>query len=237
MQKADGDQYFRIGNASRLISFVGLNEAVKFLGGQYVHEGEKPLSLAEEITKHLLQNVHRYAKKPETRTYPSMLPEATAAKRLAELDVEKYGWAKVCVQGTKEQPFYTDMVTTPLEVDIPWKERLNIEEKFHKITPGGHLAIVQLDDSEHDPESLLSATKNIVKTYEIGLYAYSRNLAYCNQCQKTFYGILSKCPICGSVNNMVCFSRMSAKYLPTSRWITAKRLILEKRKSYNLAAN
>ena len=236
-QRADGDQYFRIGNASRLISFVGLNETVKSLAGQYLHEGEKPLSLAEEITKHLLQGVHRYAKKPEARTYPSMLPDAAAAKRLAELDVEKYGWAKVCVQGAKEHPFYTDMVTTPLEVDIPWKERLNIEEKFHKLTPGGHLAIVQLDDSEHDPQSLLSATKHIVKTYEIGLYAYSRNLAHCNQCQKTFYGILSKCPTCGSVNNLVCFSRMSTKYLPTSRWIPAKRLVLEKRKSYNLTAN
>jgi ribonucleoside-triphosphate reductase len=237
MQKADGDQYFRIGNASRLISFVGLNETVKSLTGQFVHEGEKPLSLAEEITKHIFQAIHKYAKKPETRTYPSMLPDAAAAKRLAELDVEKYGWAKVCAQGVKEHPFYTDMVATPLEFDMPWKERLKIEEKFHKLTPGGHLAIVQLDDSEHDPETLLSATKHILKTYEIGFYTYSRNLAHCSQCQKTFYGIMSKCPLCGSVNNLVCFSRMSAKYLPTSRWINARRLVLEKRKSYNLTAN
>ncbi len=163
-----------------------------------------------------------------------MVPNANAAKRLAELDVERYGWARVKVQGGKEQPFYTDMVAVPLKADIPWKNRLSIEQRFHKLTPGSHLALIQLADSEQNPDELLSATRQITKTYHVGLYAYNRNLAYCTRCQKTFYGVVPKCPLCGSVNMLVCFSRVPAKHLASSRWTPAQRIALGGRAPYVL---
>jgi len=231
-QKPNGNHYLRLENASRLISIVGLNETVQSLFGKAIHEDGKALDFAQEIVKYLFQNVQKYAKKPEARTYFSMVPSPNAATRLAQLDVEKYGWAKVHAQGTKEQPLYTDMVAVPLKTNISWKERLIIEEKFHKLTPGNHLFVMQLADSEQNPNKLLSVTKHIVSTYDIGLYAYNRNLAYCVNCQKTFYGTPSKCPLCGSVNMLVCFSRVSAKYLPASHWGLAQQSALSERTSY-----
>ncbi len=216
-QKADGNHYFRIENASRLISFVGLNETAQALSGKAMHENGKALDFAEEVMKHLSRNVRKYTKKPETRAYSSMVPSPGAAKRLAELDLERYGWAKVQAQGTKEQPLYTDMVAVPPKTDIPWKERLSIEEKFHRLSPGSHLALVQLADSEQDPNELLSTTKYVLNTYDIGLYAYDRNLAYCAHCQKTFYGILPKCPTCGSVDMLVFFSRVGSRFRAVRR--------------------
>ncbi|MGQ9460082.1 MAG: anaerobic ribonucleoside-triphosphate reductase [Candidatus Bathyarchaeaceae archaeon] len=233
-QEADGDRYFRLENASRLVSFVGLNETMESFLGKALHQDDKTLSFAEKIVKHLSQNIQRYTKKPETRAALAMIPNTDAAKRLAELDLEKYGWAKVRARGTREQPFYTDLAALPLETDISWKERLSIEERFHKLTPGGHLAIIQLADSEQDPNELLSATKEIVGAYAVGLYAFNRHLAYCASCQKTFYGILSRCPSCGSVNMLYCFSRVSAKQLPSSFWSPAQRSALSKRVSYVL---
>jgi len=161
-----------------------------------------------------------------------MLPSPDAAERLAELDVEDSGWAKVHAQGTRELPFYTDMVAIPLTMNIPWKDRLGIEERFHQLTTGGHLALVQLADSEHEPERLLSATREIVATSKVGLYTFSRNLAYCASCKRVFNGILQKCPDCGSVNMLVCFSRVSAKYRPSSFWNSAQRSALINRISY-----
>ena len=228
-QEVEGNQYLRIKNASRLVSFVGLNETIKSLSGEYAYENDKALNLAEEIMRHLTRNVKRYTKKPETRVSLALLPNAIASKRLAELDLEQYGWAEINVQGTKEHPFYSDMNMIPLETNISFKERLSIEEKIHKLTSGGHLAIIQLDDSDYDNNQLFSTTNNILKTYKIGFFAYNRNLAHCNSCQKTFYGILSKCQLCGSANTLVNFSRMSAKYLPLSHWTPAKRLVLSKR--------
>ena len=233
-QKANGNHYFRTENASRLVSFVGLNEAVQSLFGKAIHEDGKALDFAREMVKLILRTVQRYAKKPETRAAVSMVPNPDAAKRLAELDVERYGWAGVRARGTKEQPFYTDMIAVPLDTRISWKERLSIEGEFHKLSPGGHLAILQLADSEQDPNELLSATKHIVRSYDIGLYAYNRNLAYCAHCQSTCYGIPPKCPVCGSINMLICFSRVSAKYLPASHWAPAQRIALGERASYML---
>jgi ribonucleoside-triphosphate reductase len=232
-QKADGDQYFRIENASRLVSFVGLNETIESFFGKGLQEDET-LDFAEKIVKYLSSNVQRSAKKPETRASLAMVPNADAAKRMAELDAEKYGWAKVRARGSREQPFYTDMVALPLEADVPWKKRLSVEEKFHKLTPGSHLALIQLADSEQNPNEILSATKEIVGNHAVGLYVFNRHLAYCASCQKTFYGILARCPSCGSVDMLHCFSRVSAKHLPSSLWLPAQRFALSKRASYAL---
>jgi len=236
-QKANGDQYFRIENASRLVSFVGLNETIESFFGKALHQDKETLDFADKIVNYLSHNVQKYAKKPETRASLAMVPNAEAAKRLAQLDVEKCGWAKVRAQGTREQPFYTDMAALPLNTDVSWKERLSIEERFHKLTPGSHLGIIQLADSEQDPSELLSATKEIVGRHAIGLYAYNRHLAYCANCQKTFYGILSRCPSCGSVDMLYCFSRAPAKHLSSSFWTPTQRSAFSKWVSYMIISS
>jgi len=208
MQKTDGDRYFRIENAVRLVSFVGLNETIQaFFGKPLKQEGET-LDFAKKIVSYLSSEIKKYSKKPETRASLAMVPAGDAAKRLAELDAEKYGWAKVRAQGTREKPFYTDLVALPLGVDVSWKERFRVEERFHRLTPGGHLAVVSLVDVEQDPDDLLSVTRDVAGTYGVGFYVFNRNLAYCASCQKTFYGKLARCPACGSVNMLQSFSRI-----------------------------
>ncbi len=104
------------------------------------------------------------------------------------------------------------MVAVPLEANIPWNERLKIEEIFHQLAVGSHLAVLQLVDTEQDPEKLLELTKRIATTYRIGLYAFNRNLTYCHRCEKAFFGQLLKCPSCGSVDALIRHRRVSAKY-------------------------
>ncbi len=208
MQKADGDQYFRLENAPRLVSFVGLNETIQAFFGKPMKQDGATLDFAKKIVSYLSSDVAKYSKKPETRLSLAMVPAADAAKRLAELDAEKYGWAKVRAQGTKEKPFYTDLVALPLGVDVSWKERFRVEERFHQLTPGGHLAVVSLADVEQDPDDLLAVTGDIAGNYGVGFYLFNRNIAYCASCQKILYGELERCPDCGSVNMLQSFSRI-----------------------------
>jgi anaerobic ribonucleoside-triphosphate reductase len=209
MQKIDGDQYFRIENAVRLVSFVGLNETIQaFLDRPLKLEGET-LDFAKKIVSYLSGDVEKYSKKPDTRASLAMVPSPVSAKRLAELDAERYGWAKVRAQGSREKPFYTDLVALPLDVEVSWKERLRLEEQFHRLTPGGHLCVIPvIDEPQTKPEDLLSITREIAGNYGVGLYVFNRNLAYCASCRQTFYGKLEKCPSCGSVNMLQSFSRM-----------------------------
>jgi len=215
-QRANGEQYIRVENSTRLVSFVGLTEAVESFVGKALHEDDKALGLAEEILSYIHNGVQKSMRKPETRPVSAMIPGSDSAKRLAELDVERYGWAKVHVKGSREQPFYTDLVAVPTQASVPLEERLKIEERLQHLATGGHLTVLPLEDAEQSPDTLLSTTKHVVTTSKIGLFTYNRSFAYCSRCRKTFSGQQSKCPVCGSVDSLVNFNRVSAKYVPIS---------------------
>ena len=211
-----GEQYARFENFTRLIGFVGLSEAVETLGGKSLYEDDKALDLAEQTVKHIHTSVKKSVRKPESRPVTAMVPSAKAAARLAQLDMERYGWAKVHAKGTKEQPFYTNLVTLPVQAKIASDERLKIEERIQQLTSGGHLTVIQVNEDEPDADRLLTLTRRLTSESKIGLYTFSRNFAYCGHCGKTVSGQPVKCPSCGSVDNLVGYTRASAKYAPVT---------------------
>jgi ribonucleoside-triphosphate reductase len=231
-QENRGNKYFRYENESRQLSFIGLNEAVESLSGAKIFEKDS-IELTERILTHILKRTSQFYRRPKKRLVVSSSPNPFAAKRLAELDLERYGRGKIHTQGTKEDPFYTDMVGVPLEESISLGKRLDVEEKIHQLTPGGHLAIIQISDLIEDQKDLIPFSMNILNNRQIGLYTYSRNLTYCIDCQNSFKKILPKCPVCGTTNKLASFGRMSAKYVPLSHWLTTKTYALKNRISYS----
>jgi len=211
--RSNGEQYVRLENFTRLISFVGLNETVEFLGGKPLQE-DKTQDLAEQIVKYIHDSVRKNVRKPESRPVTAMIPCASAATRLAQLDIERYGWAKVHVNGTKEQPFYTDLAVVPTQAKVSLDQRLKIEEKIQQLALGGHLTSLQIEEEELDPEKLLAFSKRLASEHKIGLYTFSRNFAYCSRCRKIVLGQPAKCSYCSLVDNMICYRRISAKYVP-----------------------
>ena len=196
MQKTNGDQYFRLENTTRTMVLLGINEAVQTLMGKEAAEDYgKAFVLTERILKHINAYTKKHTKKPQTRLTTAIIPNRTAAKRLARLDVEKYGWGVVKTQGTKRQPYYSDINTlSSLE-----KEHLSLEERIHQLTPGGHLALVEPQTPQPSAEELLNKTKQLI-TSNIGLFAYNLLLTYCHHCKTTSHGTHLKCPNCSSTN-------------------------------------
>ncbi len=208
----NGDPYYRLENASRLVGFVGLNEAVRSISGKSILDGDEQLKMALDIVNMLRKELESYIKAPEARYALSMIPNREAARRLAELDVEKYGLAKVKVKD-RRKPSYTDMTAVPIGENISLKDYLEIEEKFHDLSAGSHLTPIPIESEEKDAEKLLLTTKDIVRNYRVGLFTYSKNMAYCNSCDKLLYGTVLKCPHCGSVKTVIHYIRGSEGYL------------------------
>ncbi|UCG45244.1 MAG: hypothetical protein JSV58_00215, partial [Candidatus Bathyarchaeota archaeon] len=201
-QEIGGNRYFRLENATRLISIVGLSETVESFIDKPMHLDEAN-GFLDTLLGQLSKGVLNHAKKPETRLVPSTVSSLIAKERLAELDIEHCGWEKVRVQGSKEQPYYADMVALPLVDKGVWRKRMRIEEKLNRFASGSHLTRLQLPDAGQDPDELLSVTREIMGGYEVGLFTYTRNLTYCANCQKTFYGDLPKCSRCGSTDILI----------------------------------
>jgi len=212
--KSAGEPYARFENFSRLIGFVGLNEAVESMLGKSIHDDRRALELAEQIALYIHDGVGKSFRKPARRPASAMVPCASAAKRLAQLDVERYGWAKVKVKGTKDQPFYTDLVAVPLQAKVDLSERMKIEERIQLLALGGHLSVLELEEEQPDPATLLALSRKLASESRIGLYTFSRSLTYCSRCRKIFSGQPAKCPSCGSANSITSYRRISAKYAP-----------------------
>jgi anaerobic ribonucleoside-triphosphate reductase len=196
MQKTNGDQYFRFESATQTIVSVGLNEAVQTLMGKEATEDSgKAFVLTEKILKHINAYAKKHTKKPHTRQTTAIIPNPIAQKRLARLDVEKYGWGIVKTQGTREHPYYADIN----RISIKEKNHLNLEERIHQLNSGGHLTLIESEIPHPPPEELLAKTKQLVAS-NIGLFIYNLSLTYCRNCKDAFHDAHLKCPRCSSTN-------------------------------------
>ncbi len=197
-QRANGDQYFRLENASRAITSIGLAEAVEgIMVGQGYETADygKAFVLTERILRNISAYVKKQSKKPQIRLSSAVIPNKIASYRLAKLDVEKYGWGVVRAHGDKNSPYYVDIN----RVSLNEKERLQLEERIHQLTNGGHLTLIRPLDQQVSAEALQTQTKQVVAG-GIRFFAYDTSALYCNNCKSTFSGVQLKCPNCASTN-------------------------------------
>jgi anaerobic ribonucleoside-triphosphate reductase len=205
MHSANGDQYFRIENSARLINLIGLKETSETIGGKSIYEDENSLNFASKIVKHVLEFLPRG--RHEGRLLPSALPWADASERLAKQDIERFGVAKVRFLGTREKPYYSVYSRINLQ---NWENRLRIlgvEKELYEPLVGGNLTVLELGEAAYTPETLFMLTKKLAEDYKLRFFTYNRNLTYCSQCRKSWFGTLQKCPICCSVNTLTTLTR------------------------------
>ncbi|MDH5754679.1 MAG: ArsR family transcriptional regulator [Candidatus Bathyarchaeota archaeon] len=210
MQNVDGDQYFRLEYCSRLINLVGLKEAAEAFHGKNIYDDGKALEFAQQITQHILAFTRKIGKRRGKRLTPALLPSFKASERLAQLDIERYGIAKVRFSGTREKPFYSTVSKLTLQDgEIP-QEFLKVERKLRGLHAGGCLTVIELGKVEHNPDELMSLTKQIVENYGIEFFTYDRQLTYCVNCKRSWFGLLHKCPSCGATSTLTVFNRFTS---------------------------
>ena len=211
-QRSNGDTYFRIENCSRIINLAGFRESVEaFCGKSLSHEDS--LKFAEEITENLLTFKRKLSRRHGKRLFPAVLRSPEASTRLAQLDMEKYGVAKVKFSGSREHPFYSTTRRLSLQAGdfpvIPF-ESLEIEQKLKGLNAGGGLNIIELETAEYAPELLMKLTEHLVANKYLEFFTYRRVITYCDNCRKSWFGTLHKCPSCGSMSTLTTFDRFAA---------------------------
>ncbi|MEM2994565.1 MAG: anaerobic ribonucleoside-triphosphate reductase [Candidatus Bathyarchaeia archaeon] len=206
MHAVNGDQYFRLESCSGIVNLVGLKEAVEAFYGGKVGENEKVLEFALEIAQNIVEYLHNVGGKRGKRLFTAVLPDFEASERLAQLDIERFGVAKVRYSGTREKPFYSKMGKLALhngKVDL---EFLKFENIMQELCSGGSLTVVELGEADYKPEELALLTKQLFEDYKIAFLTYDRKLTYCANCRKSWFGFLHKCPSCGVINTLTYFN-------------------------------
>jgi anaerobic ribonucleoside-triphosphate reductase len=207
MQSVNGDQYFRLENSSHLMNLVGLKETVESFYGVDIREDEKALEFAEETTGFISDFTRKFGRRRRRRLIPSALPSFQASERLARLDIERFGIAKVRFSGTRRNPFYSTVTRLRLQDGKVLPEPFKLEEKTRGLCAGGNLSIIELGEEEYMPKELLHLTEQVVEKHDIEFFMYNRNLTYCVNCKRSWFGPVNKCPSCGAVSTLKTFSR------------------------------
>jgi anaerobic ribonucleoside-triphosphate reductase len=211
-QGSNGDTYFRLENCSRIINLAGFNESVEAFCEKSIIS-EESREFAEEIVKNLLAFKQKFSRRHGKRLFLGVMHNYEASVRLAQLDIEKYGVAKVKFSGTREQPFYSTTRRLSLQGgDFPIipSETLEIEQKLRGLQAGGSLSIIELENAKYTPEELMKLTEHLVANRYLEFFTYNRKVTYCANCKKSWFGALHKCPSCGSISTLTTFDRFTS---------------------------
>jgi len=208
MQSVNGDHYFRLENCSRIINLAGLKEALEAFNEKSIRENEKKLEFAEEIMQNILAYIQKIGRKRGKRLSTAIMLDFEASERLVQLDIERYGIAKVRFSGTREKPFYSTISKLILQ-DGKISPEPSIFERKMRGVHGGNLTVIDLGEVERKPDELMSLTKQIFEVYNMEFLTYNRKLTYCVNCKRSWFGLLHKCPSCGSTSTLTVFDRFA----------------------------
>ena len=208
MQGVNDDPYFRLENSSRLINLAGLREAVLAFRGKSIFEDEESLKFGEEIVQYVSDFVQKGGRRHGRRLLSAMLPDLEASERLAQLDIERYGVAKVRFSGTREKPFYSVINRIGLS-DAGLASDYLAVQRLQKLCAGGSLVVVELGEGERTTDALIAVSKQLVEGSALGLFTYDRKLTYCAACEKSWFGLLHKCPSCSAVGTLAFLDRFA----------------------------
>ncbi|MGD6851976.1 MAG: anaerobic ribonucleoside-triphosphate reductase [Candidatus Bathyarchaeia archaeon] len=209
LQKTHGDTYFRLENCTRIINLAGFREAVETFTEKPMGTKES-VAFTEEVIADLLSFKQKVGRRYGKRLYAVVLGNREAAERLAQLDIERFGVAKVKFSGTRDKPFYSTVKRITIKAGQPLVAppgTVEMAKVTRGLTAGGCLDLYQLEGAEFTAEALMDLTKRIIENDASDFFTYNRTVSYCSNCKKNHYGTLHKCPSCGSMSTITTFDR------------------------------
>ena len=212
LQKSDRDTYFRLENCSRIVNLVGFREAIEAFTEKTVNS-EESRKFTEEIISNLMAFRQKIGRKYGKRLYPVILGSPEASERLAQLDIERYGVAKVKFSGTRDKPYYSTVKRfqlKPSDFLALQTDALETAKRLKGLSAGGNLNIIELENVEYKPEALMDLTVRLMENYALEFFTYNRQISVCDNCKKNWFGTLHKCPSCGSMSNLTTFDRFTS---------------------------
>lgn len=200
-QQEDGDQYYRIENAARIINFTGITQAAEIFTGSPLPD-DKTQNLIGETAQTIMAFINRIGKKRGKRLLPATLPAQETNERLAMVDAERYGIGKIKYAGTRDKPYYTTIAHLNLQNNTADP----LQDTLENLRAGGNLTVIELDIIPAQPDRLMNITKQLLDK-KTEFFTYNLKQTYCTNCKKTSLGDMHKCPNCGSVATLTHYNR------------------------------
>lgn len=215
----DGRPYIDLDKASYILGIIGLNECVKYILGQELHESDETLRLGLKIISAMYLKTKKLEKETGLKVVLEETPAESASLRLAKVDLKEYPESAKYVRGdiSGGTVYYTNSVHLSADAPVDITERIEKQGKFNNLIEAGCITHVFLGEQRPSAESIYSLVKKTWENTSSAQIVISPEFTFCNDCQKISAGykreinrpgiieneikkddlIWYKCPLCG----------------------------------------
>ena len=220
----DGRPYVDLEAATYIIGLIGVNDAVKFMTGQEMHESEEAFDLALKIVSHMYLKIGEFAKRFKLRFTLEESPAESAARRLCKLDLMYYRpEALTCYKGDDEDvAYYTNSIHLAAEAPVGLVERIEAQAMFHGIIASGAITHAFIGEEKPSAAAIADLIKNVFNRTISAQVVVSPEFTFCNTCGHRSRGLQEKCLQCGS-DNIVGEARVVGYFSKIQNWNKSKR--------------
>jgi len=216
------------------IGLIGLPEAAAILMGDprlWLDGSRRDWLRAAELMRRIVEYTTKTARKwmleEGVPWNVEEVPGESASPKLAMLDLKRYSELREFMPDPENPVYATSIVPYYANMELP--DRIEVEQRVQRYFTGGVMMHIFLGE-EPEPEALADLAKKLTQT-ELIYWSYTPAVTHCNTCEKTFTGLYTKCPSCGS-ENIDVWSRIIGYYRPLRNWNPQRRKEFWTRKHY-----
>jgi len=221
---SDGKPYVDLDTCAYILGLIGVNDAVKFLIGQELHESREAQRLGLKIIAHMYLQTRKLSKKYDLKFTLEESPAESAARRLAKTDLVYHrNEALDIVKGDSEDVcYYTNSIHLAAEASVSLVERIREQAKYHSMIESGAITHAFVGEERPSPESIARLMRDVYFRTQSAQVTISPEFTYCNDCNHAMRGLLESCTQCGSANT-VGETRVVGYFSKVQNWNKSKR--------------
>jgi ribonucleoside-triphosphate reductase (formate) len=189
----DGDPYIDLRKATYIVGNIGLNEAVKVLTGKSLHESEDSYDTGLRIIAFMYKKINEFKKMTGLKFVIEETPAESATRRFASVDKSKFEIARKVVEGTEENPYYTNSIHFSPEADVGIIDRVVGQSKFHDMIEAGAIIHAWVGEQRPSKDAIGSLVKNTLENTRCAQLVISPTYTECNGCGTVMNGEKNLC--------------------------------------------
>lgn len=227
IQELDGKPLYRLEDATLVIGYLGLSNAMEILYGKKLHEDNES---ARKIMIFMRDKIAEYKKEDKLRWGLFQTPAENCCHSLAKKMVDKYGFEKSKAKGTPENPYYTNSNHIDVDANINILDRIRIEGYNQPLGAAGNIMNLYTSEAYSDPIALRKLVTRIRDLTSAYFFAITGEYSICPLCGTTYRGNKDKCIFDDAECD--CISRITGYLGNILSWNDGKKEEFKDRKRY-----
>jgi ribonucleoside-triphosphate reductase len=230
----DGRPYVDLDKCTYIIGLIGLNEALQFLTGEELHDGDRALKMGLRIVSFMYFKAKEDGKRLGMKFSLEESPAESASRRLAKVDLRNFPGAREVVRGNLEldECYYTNSIHLRADAPVDIVTRIRLQSKFHSMIESGAIIHAFVGEELPPPDSVLSLVRKTYEQTQAAQLTISPEFTICSACHHMEVGLRDACGACESPN-VYGLTRIVGYFSRISNWNKSKIGELRDRRAGN----